>query len=52
VKKGYEVLYFVEPIDELMALNLNRYKDLEFMDVTKEDLEIDEEDEKESLKEA
>ena len=36
VKKDYEVLYFVEPIDELCVLNLAKFKDLDFLDVTKE----------------
>lgn len=53
LKQGYEVLYFVEPIDELTAVNLSKFKDLDFLDVTKEDLELDgEEDDEESLKDA
>lgn len=53
VKRDYEVLYFVEPMDELCTLNMAKYKDLEFLDVTKEDLELeDDEADKEAQKEA
>ena len=53
VKRDYEILYFIEPMDELCTLNMAKFKDLEFLDVTKEELELDDsESEKEAQKEA
>merc|ERR1711907_692052 len=46
-KKGYEVLYLVDPIDEYMVQQLKDYDDKKLKSVTKEGLDIDEtEDEK------
>merc|ERR1712046_498764 len=46
-KKGYEVLYLVDPIDEYMVQQLKDYDDHKLNCVTKEGLEIEEtEDEK------
>lgn len=47
-KKDLEVLYLLEPIDEVTLTNLSKYKDFSFVDVTKEELEFpDAEEEKE-----
>jgi molecular chaperone HtpG len=46
-KKGYEVLYLVDPIDEYMVQQLKDYDDHKLKSVTKEGLDMDEtEDEK------
>ncbi|KAL3683593.1 hypothetical protein R1sor_001615 [Riccia sorocarpa] len=50
-KRDYEVLFLVEPIDEVAITNLASYKDKKFVDISKEDLELDPED-KEKEKEA
>ncbi|KAL2630130.1 hypothetical protein R1flu_014816 [Riccia fluitans] len=50
-KRDYEVLFLVEPIDEVAMTNLASYKDKKFVDISKEDLELDSED-KEKEKEA
>ncbi|KAG0632011.1 hypothetical protein M758_1G297800 [Ceratodon purpureus] len=54
VKKDIDVLFLVEPIDEVAITNLQSYKDKKFVDISKEDLElgdVDEEKEKEIEKE-
>lgn len=46
-KKGYEVLYLVDPIDEYMVQQMKDYDDHKLKSVTKEGLDLDEtEDEK------
>ncbi|KAL3336601.1 hypothetical protein AABB24_029317 [Solanum stoloniferum] len=45
VQKGIEVLYLVEPIDEVAIQNLQTYKEKKFVDISKEDLELDDDDE-------
>lgn len=45
-KKGMEVLFFTEAIDEWTAAQLGEYKDKKLVDVTKEGLELDEDDKK------
>ena len=46
-KKGYEVLYLVDPIDEYMVQQMKDYDDKKLKSVTKEGLDLDEtEDEK------
>ncbi|XP_065879757.1 heat shock protein 90-5, chloroplastic [Euphorbia lathyris] len=45
VQKGIEVLYLVEPIDEVAIQNLQTYKEKKFVDISKEDLEMGDEDE-------
>ncbi|KAJ9563583.1 hypothetical protein OSB04_008743 [Centaurea solstitialis] len=42
VQKNIEVLYLVEPIDEVAIQNLQTYKEKKFVDVSKEDLELGE----------
>lgn len=52
-KKDLEVLYLLEPIDEVTLTNLTKYKDFDFVDVSKEELEFpDEEEEKEEAAKA
>ncbi|XP_050372150.1 heat shock protein 90-5, chloroplastic [Argentina anserina] len=45
VQKDIEVLYLVEPIDEVAIQNLQTYKEKKFVDISKEDLELGDEDE-------
>merc|ERR1711907_821430 len=51
-KKGYEVLYLVDPIDEYMVQQMKDYDDKKLKSVTKEGLELDStEDEKKKQEE-
>merc|ERR1712110_1301075 len=51
-KRGYEVLYLVDPIDEYMVQQMKDYDDKKLKSVTKEGLDIDEtEDEKKKREE-
>jgi len=51
-KRGYEVLYLVDPIDEYMVQQMKDYDDHKLKSVTKEGLDLDEdEDEKKRLEE-
>ncbi|WZZ14216.1 hypothetical protein YC2023_107305 [Brassica napus] len=45
IQKDIEVLYLVEPIDEVAIQNLQTYKEKKFVDISKEDLELGDEDE-------
>ncbi|KAA8532836.1 hypothetical protein F0562_033047 [Nyssa sinensis] len=45
VNKDIEVLFLVEPIDEVAIQNIQTYKEKKFVDVSKEDLELGDEDE-------
>ncbi|EPS64640.1 hypothetical protein M569_10141, partial [Genlisea aurea] len=46
IQKGIEVvLYLVEPIDEVAIQNLQTFKEKKFVDISKEDLELGDEDE-------
>ncbi|KAL6529272.1 hypothetical protein OROGR_014895 [Orobanche gracilis] len=45
VQKGIEVLYLIEPIDEVAIQNLQTFKEKKFADISKEDLELGDEDE-------
>ncbi|KAJ6322136.1 hypothetical protein OIU77_012087 [Salix suchowensis] len=40
VQKDIEVLYLIEPIDEVAIQNLQTYKEKKFVDISKEDLEL------------
>jgi heat shock protein beta len=40
VQKDIEVLYLVDPIDEVAIQNLQTYKEKKFVDISKEDLEL------------
>ncbi|GFP87277.1 heat shock protein 83 [Phtheirospermum japonicum] len=45
VQKDIEVIYLIEPIDEVAIQNLQTYKEKKFVDISKEDLELGDEDE-------
>ncbi|KAL9262681.1 Heat shock protein 90-5, chloroplastic-like protein [Drosera capensis] len=45
LQKDIEVLYLIDPIDEVAVGNLQTYKEKKFVDISKEDLELDDEDE-------
>ncbi|KNA16992.1 hypothetical protein SOVF_084100 [Spinacia oleracea] len=45
LQKDIEVLFLVEPIDEVAIQNLQTYKEKKFVDISKEDLELGDEDE-------
>ncbi|KAF3329727.1 heat shock protein 83-like protein [Carex littledalei] len=40
IQKDIEVLYLVEPIDEVAIQNLQTYKEKKFVDISKEDLDL------------
>ncbi|CAN6334179.1 unnamed protein product [Urochloa humidicola] len=44
-EKEYEVLLFVDPMDEVAIQNLSSYKDKKFVDISKEDLDLGDKDE-------
>merc|ERR1711981_1396090 len=50
-KKGYEVLYMVDPIDEYCVQQLKEYDGKKLKAVTKEGLDLDSEDEKKKTEE-
>jgi len=50
-KKGFEVLYLVDPIDEYMVQQMKDYDDHKLKSITKEGLELDETDEEKKKKE-
>merc|ERR1712070_631117 len=50
-KKGYEVLYMVDPIDEYCVQQLKEYDGKKLKSVTKEGLDLDTEDEKKKTEE-
>merc|ERR1712080_326490 len=50
-KKGFEVLYMVDPIDEYCVQQLKEYDGKKLSSVTKEGLDISTEDEKKTLEE-
>ncbi|KAL8161432.1 hypothetical protein V2J09_012921 [Rumex salicifolius] len=45
LQKDIEVLYLVDPIDEVAIQNLQTYKEKKFVDISKEDLDLGDEDE-------
>lgn len=45
IEKEYEVLFLIDPIDEVAIQNLKSYKDKQFLDITKEDLDLGDQDE-------
>ncbi|XP_057542680.1 heat shock protein 90-5, chloroplastic [Amaranthus tricolor] len=45
IQKDIEVLFLIEPIDEVAIQNLQTYKEKKFVDISKEDLELGDEDE-------
>merc|ERR1712056_61651 len=50
-KKGLEVMYMVDPIDEYCVQQLKEYEGKKLKSVTKENLDIEDEDEKKALEE-
>ena len=46
-KKGFEVLFLIDPIDEVAMANLTQYKEKKLVDISKEDLNLGDEDEEE-----
>ena len=50
-KKGLEVLYMVDPVDEYCVQQLKEFDGKEFKSTTKEGLDIEGEDEKKKLEE-
>eukprot|EP00217_Crustomastix_stigmatica_P009253 CAMPEP_0183795814 /NCGR_PEP_ID=MMETSP0803_2-20130417/5333_1 /TAXON_ID=195967 /ORGANISM="Crustomastix stigmata, Strain CCMP3273" /LENGTH=762 /DNA_ID=CAMNT_0026040315 /DNA_START=150 /DNA_END=2438 /DNA_ORIENTATION=+ len=50
-KKGIEVLYLTDPIDEVAISNLGNFGDYKLVDVTKEDLEIEKTEEEKAEEE-
>ena len=51
-QKGFEVLYLIDPIDEVAMANLATYKDTPIVDASKEALDLGDEDEAEKAKRA
>jgi len=49
-EKGYEILYCTDYIDEFTISALNTYKDKKFIHVSKDELNLDSEEEKEAIK--
>ncbi|XP_042503298.1 heat shock protein 90-6, mitochondrial isoform X2 [Macadamia integrifolia] len=45
LEKDYEVLYLIDPIDEVAIQNLKSYKEKNFVDISKEDLDLGDKDE-------
>ncbi len=52
VAKGLEVLYLTDPIDEVAITNLGTFAGKQLIDVTKEDLDLGEDEDKEKTEEA
>merc|ERR1712072_1350655 len=50
-KKGYEVLYMVDPVDEYAVQQLKEFDGKKLKSTTKEGLELDDEDEKKKMEE-
>eukprot|EP00850_Spirogloea_muscicola_P012274 SM000078S22133 [mRNA] locus=s78:558203:564628:- [translate_table: standard] len=40
LKKGFEVIYFTDPVDEYLMQNLSEYDDIKFQNASKDDLKI------------
>eukprot|EP00239_Pterosperma_sp_CCMP1384_P001574 CAMPEP_0197855578 /NCGR_PEP_ID=MMETSP1438-20131217/26905_1 /TAXON_ID=1461541 /ORGANISM="Pterosperma sp., Strain CCMP1384" /LENGTH=796 /DNA_ID=CAMNT_0043470751 /DNA_START=61 /DNA_END=2451 /DNA_ORIENTATION=+ len=50
-KRGYEVLYLTEPIDEVAITNLQKYGDHNLVDISKEDIDLGLTDEEKAAEE-
>merc|ERR1711982_206038 len=51
-KKGYEVLYMIDPIDEYAVQQLKEFDGKKLLSVTKENLDLEDEDDKKKFEEA
>lgn len=51
-EKNYEVLYFIDPVDEWVAPALSKFKDIPVQSIMAEDLDIDSEEEKKEKEES
>lgn len=49
--RGYDVLLMVEPLDEITAQSLEKYKDFKIVDATKEGLDLEDDEESKKKKE-
>ena len=49
-KRGYEVLFATEPLDEIMFESLRNFKELDIVDAAKENLNLDDDDEESKKK--
>lgn len=49
VEKGYEVLFLTEPMDEVSVNALKSFKDKDFVDVSKEDFDLGDDEEQDRL---
>jgi len=49
--RGYQVLFMVEPIDEYLMQQLKSYKDHKFVNISKDELKLDGDEEKEKTEE-
>ena len=49
-EKGYEIIYFTDPVDEYVMQNLVEYDDFKFQSASKEDLKLGDKDAKKENK--
>jgi len=47
-KKGYETLFMIEPLDEICAQGMRKYKDFEVVDAAKDGLQLEDEEDEET----
>ena len=50
LEKGYEIIYFTDPVDEYVMQNLMEYDDFKFQSASKEDLKLGDKDAKKENK--
>ncbi len=50
LEKGYEIIYFTDPVDEYVMQNLMEYDDYKFQSASKEDLKLGDKDTKKENK--